>query len=364
MRGRALIAVLVCSLLSAKAIADDPRDVSEFVVTVGNQAINVDSVVGLSIGVAVGDKVLAVKGFGLANVELNASATAETVYRIGSITKQFTAAAVLLLFDEGKIDIEAPLMKYLPDYPAHGRAVTVRHLLQHTSGVKDFTRLPAYRRERPLDVSKDEVLGRFQSLPLEFQPGEKHRYCNSGYFLLGVIVEQASGESFREFVESRLFKKLGMQHSHCDRSQTIIPHRATGYTRWGGTLRNAPHISLSQTVGAGNVAATVGDLILWQRGLFAHRLLQAETVHLMTTPGKLNDGKSFNYGMGVRSSRLANQQVVRHGGGISGFRSDLAYYPESKLTIAVLSNCEHANPKKISDRIARFILNDPNRKSE
>ncbi|MBT6156893.1 MAG: beta-lactamase family protein [Planctomycetaceae bacterium] len=355
------IAVFTCALHASRGVADEAKDVAGFVVSVGDKAVEDDKITGLSIGVAIGDEVLAAKGFGLANVELNVPVTADTVYRIGSITKQFTAAAILILVEDGKIDLDAPLTKYLPDYPSHGSAVTVKHLLQHTSGVADFTRLPEYRRDRPLDVSKDEVLDRFQNLPLKFPPGEKHRYCNSGYFLQGLIIEQASEKSFREFVESRLFEKLKMQHSYCDRSQTIIPHRAAGYTRWGGKLRNAPHISLGQTVGAGNISATMTDLIVWQRGLFADRLLRTETVRQMTTPGKLNDGKPFNYGFGVRVASLANHKVVRHGGGISGFRSDLAYYPDSRLTIVVLSNCEHANPKKISDRIARHMLNKTKR---
>ena len=224
------IAVFTCGLHASLGVADEARDVADFVVSVGEQAVENDKITGLSIGVAIGDEVLTAKGFGLTNVELSVPVTADTVYRIGSITKQFTAAAVLILVEDGKIALDAPLTKYLPDYPAHGRAVTVKHLLQHTSGVADFTRLPEYRRDRPLDIPKDEVLDRFQNLPLKFPPGEKHRYCNSGYFLLGLIVEQASGKSFREFVEDRLFKSLEMQHSYCDRSQTIIPHRAAGYS--------------------------------------------------------------------------------------------------------------------------------------
>lgn len=265
---------------------------------------------------------------------------------------------MLLLVEDDEISLDAPLTKYLPGYPKHGSSVTIRHLLQHTSGIRDFTRLPNYRRERPLDVSRDQVLDRFQNLPLEFQPGEKHRYCNSGYFLLGRVVEEVSGKTYREFVEQRLFRKLGMRRSYCDRSRTIIPQRAAGYTRWGGALRNAPHISLSQTIGAGNIAATATDLILWQRGLLANRLLKTESAQLMTTGGKLNNGKPFNYGFGMRVGRFADNKVVSHGGGISGFRSDLAYYPDSELTIAVVANCEHANTKKISDRIARYMLNE------
>lgn len=327
-----------------------------FIGQLAREAIESKKAVGLNIGVSRGDKILFAQGFGLANVELHVPATKDTVYRIGSVTKEFTAAAVLLLVEEGKIDLDAPLTTYLPEYPEQGKTVTVRHLLRHTSGVKDFTRLPNYRKERPLDVTQQQVLERFQDLQLEFPPGEKHRYCNSGYFLLAMIVEKASGKPFPEFIEEHLFQKLGMKQSYCDHGRRIIPNRASGYTQWGGHLRNAPYISLNQTVGAGNLALTVGDLIKWQQGLMSHRLLKKEQLELMTARGQLNNGKPFNYGFGVRLGTLDKHPVIRHGGGISGFRADLAYYPESHLTIVVLANNDSLNTKRLSDQIARFLL--------
>ena len=357
-----LVLSFVMHATASNGVAEDVRNVCEFVEFIGKQAIEIDKVVGLGIGVASGDETLVNKGFGLANVELNVPATANTVYRIGSITKEFTAAAVLLLVEDREISLDGVLTEYLPGYPKQGDSVTIRQLLQHTSGVPDFTRLTNYRRERPLDVSREQVLDRFQKLPLEFQPGERHRYCNSGYFLLGLVVEEVSGKSFREFVEQRLFRKLGMRRSYCDSSSLIIPQRAAGYTRWRGKLRNAPHISLSQTIGAGNVATTTTDLILWQRGLVTHRLLRIESADLMTTRGKLKNGKSFNYGCGLRIESVAKQKVIQHGGAISGFRSHLAYYPDSELTVAVVANCDHANAKKIADRIARYILSENEKK--
>ena len=342
-------------------LGNETDDVRVFVESVGGEAVEAGRIVGLSIGVARADEILVAEGFGLASVELDVPATADTVYRIGSITKQFTAAAILLLVEEGKVSLDGSLTTYLPDYPKVGDVVTIRHLLQHTSGVVDFTRLPAYRLERPLEVSQEQVLNRFQNLPLEFRPGDKHRYCNSGYFLLGLVIERASGVSFKEFAEQRLFRKLGMQSTFCDSSRRIIAHRAAGYSRWGGTLRNAAHINLNQTVGAGNLSATVKDLILWQRGLVAHRLLTAGSINSMLARGKLNNGKPFDYGLGIRTGRLDGQKVIRHGGGISGFRSDLAYYPDSEITIAVAANSEHANTRAISDRIARFLIKQNDR---
>jgi CubicO group peptidase (beta-lactamase class C family) len=353
-----VIAAVVCTFWSTvqDGLADEVQDVRDYVLSVGARTVEIDHVVGLSIGVARGDEVLIAEGFGLANVELDVPATADTVYRIGSITKEFTAAAILLLVEDGKVSLDGVLTTYLPEYPEAGDSITIRHLLQHTSGVANFTGLPAYRQERPLEVSQQQVLDRFQNLPLEFPPGDKHRYCNSGYFLLGMVIERASGVSFREFVEQRLFRKLGVQTTYCDSALRIIPHRAAGYTHWGGVLRNASHINLGQTVGAGNLAATVTDMIIWQRGLVAHRLLTDGSFRLMTTAGKLNGGKGFDYGLGIRTGRLGDHKFIRHGGGISGFRSDLAYYPESEITIAIAANCDRVNTRVISDRIARYVM--------
>ncbi len=248
------ILILFLALWSSDSFAADPTDdFTSFVTEVCRDAVDSGKAVGMSVGVARADTVLFADGFGLANAELNVPATADTVYRIGSVTKEFTAAAVLLLVEDRRIALDAPISEYLLDYPEHARLVTVRHLLQHTSGVKDFTRLPDYRRERPLEVTQPEVLERFQHLPLEFSPGTKHRCCNSGYFLLALIIEKVTGKTYREFLEERLFFKLGLRRTYCDRAARIISDRAAWYTKWGGKLRNASFISLNQTTGAGNL---------------------------------------------------------------------------------------------------------------
>lgn len=351
-----LVSILTLSLClwgNPPSAAEPADEFASHVETICRDAVDSGRTVGLSVGVARGDTVLFVEGFGLANAELNVPATSDTVYRIGSVTKEFTAAAVLLLVEDSRIALDAPVSEYLPDYPEHTRMVTVRHLLQHTSGVKDFTRLADYRKERPLEVSQSDVLQRFQHLPLEFAPGAKYRYCNSGYFLLALIIEKVTGKTYREFLEERLFFKLGLRTTYCDHSARIIPNRASGYTRWGGKLRNASFISLNQTIGAGNLASTVTDLIAWQRGVMQYRLLRSESISAMTSRGRLTDGKEFNYGFGIRTAKLDGKAVFRHGGGISGFRADLAYYPDTDLTIAVLANSDGFNTAKLSDQIAR-----------
>ena len=350
-----LIAVASRPTSSAMVRAEDSIDFVSIVEAVGRRTVDVGQGVGVSIGIAKDDAILCSRGFGLANVEWNIPVDDEAVFRIGSITKEFTAVAILLLVDDGEIALDDPLNKFLPDYPRPGGDATIRQLLQHTSGIKDFTRLPKYRQERPIDALPQDVLARFQHLPLEFASGSKHDYCNSGFFLLALVVERASGKTFRQFVEGRLFAPLKLTQTYCDSNSRIVPHRAAGYTKWGGVLRNAPHISLKQTVGAGNLSSTVTDLLKWQRALVSNRLISQESLTQMLAKGSLEDETTFNYGLGVRLQKLDGNDVIRHGGGISGFRSDVAHYPKSGYTIAVLANSENVNAAGISDQIARRL---------
>ena len=334
-------------------------DIEAIVDSAGTEIVATDKAAGLTIGVAKGDEVLCVKPFGLANVEHNAPVTEQTVFRIGSITKEFTAAAILLLIEEGKVRLDDPLSKFLSEYPGPGAQATVEQLLQHTSGIADLTGQPSFRRDRQIDLSPDEVLDRFKDLPLEFESGRQHKYCNSGYLLLARIIETASGKPYCDFVEERLLKVAGMQQTCCDDQSRIIPHRAAGYSRWGGRLRNAPHVSLNISTGAGNMISTARDLLLWQQTLVGHRLLKKSSFELMTTKGKLNSSKEFSYGLGVFIQNVGSRRVIRHGGGISGFRSDLAWYPESGYIIAVVANSDSAKAGQISQRIARRLLVEP-----
>lgn len=299
------------------------------------------------------DTILFAEGFGLANVELRVPVSKDTVFRIGSITKEFTAAAVLLLVEDGRLKLDASICDYLPDYPEHARLITIKHLLQHTSGLVDFTRLPDYRRERALAISLPDVLLRFQQRPLEFQSGQKHRYSNSGYVLLAAIVEKVTGRPLNELIQQRIVDKLELGGTYCDDPARVIPNRASGYTIWAGRLRNAPFIHLKKSAGAGDMASTATDLVRWQRKLMMNRILRPETVKMMTARGRLKDGSPFNYGLGLRISQRVGKKVLSHGGGISGFRADLAYYVEEELTIAVVANNDKYDVAKLSNEIAR-----------
>ncbi len=354
---RILAIPFICWGGFAGAQAEPPDDLEAFVDSVAEAVIESGESVGLSVGIAKGDEPWLAKGYGLANLELKAPATAKSVYRIGSITKQFTAAAVLLLVEDGRLSLDDPLTRFLPDYPTQGHEVTVRQLLQHTSGIKSFTSLPSYRRDLHQPVTHEDIIKRFKDEPFDFPPGEKFSYCNSGYYLLGVIVEKASGQTYEEFLKERILLPLELKTTVYDRHGLIIPNRAAGYGKaWGGGFRNADYVNMGQPFAAGALASTVEDLIRWQQGLATHKLLKPASWESMTTRGKLNDGKTSTYGLGVFLRKLDDRQTIRHGGGIKGFRSDLAFFPDTSITIAVLTNSEGAHPERITDRIARHIF--------
>jgi len=341
----------------ASAQASPPEGLEKFVDSVAQAVIESGESVGLSIGIAKGDERWLAKGYGLANLEHKAPATAASVYRIGSITKQFTAAAVLLLVEDDKLSLDDPLTRFLPEYPMQGHEVTVRQLLQHTSGIMSFTSLPSHRSKLHQPVTHEDIIGRFKDEPFDFPPGEKFSYCNSGYYLLGIIIEKASGQTFEEFLKERIFSVLRIEATFYDRHGLIIPNRAAGYGKaWGGGFRNAAYVNMRQPFAAGALASTVEDLIRWQRGLVNHELLKPASWKAMTTPGKLNNGKTSSYGLGVFLRELDDQPAIRHGGGIIGFRSDLAYLPDTDITIAVLTNTEGARPQRITDRIAQYLF--------
>ncbi|NQT11507.1 MAG: beta-lactamase family protein [Planctomycetes bacterium] len=354
--------VLASVLVGARAEATETLE--EIVDSIAGEVVESGSTPGLSVGIARGDEVLLAKGYGLADVELSASASEKTVYRIGSITKQFTAAAILLLAEDGDLALDDPIARFLPNYPTQGKTITVRHLLSHTSGIKSFTNMPSYRREMRNDVSHEEIIDRFKDAPPNFAPGEKFRYCNSGYYLLGVILEKASGQSYADFLGERLFRPLALENTCYDRHARIIANRASGYSRSREGFRNAPYVSMTQPFSAGALVSTVEDLIAWQRALIGGKLLSADSYQSMTSPATLNDGRHAPYGLGVFTGEFDGHTVVRHGGGIKGFRSELAYLPEIDHTIVVLANGESAQPEKLSRRIAKHLFGEEQEKGE
>jgi CubicO group peptidase (beta-lactamase class C family) len=299
-----------------------------------------------SVLVARGSTVVFDKAYGFANLEWDIPNTPTTKFRLGSITKQFTAASILLLQERGKLNVDDPVKKYMPDAPAAWDKVTIYHLLTHTSGIPSFTGFPDYASTEATPTTPEKLVARFRDKPLEFQPGEKWNYSNSGYVLLGYLLEKISGQTYEKFVQESIFTPLGMKDSGYDSNRAIIARRATGYTPSENGPVIAGYIDMTIPFSAGALYSTTEDLLRWEQGLFGGKVLSAASLEKMTTPFK-ND-----YACGVGVSTAKGHKVIEHGGGIEGFNTQLAYYPDDKLTVVVLANLNGGAPSGIAAKMA------------
>ena len=282
------------------------------------------------------------KGYGMANLELGVPAAPEDVFEIGSVTKQFTAAAILLLQERGLLRVEDEITKHLPDYPTHGERITIENLLSHTSGIPSYTSLPEWFPRVREDMSPAALIALFKDKPLDFKPGTRWSYSNSGYIVLGALIEKVSGKSYERFLTEEIFQKLGLSHTRYNHPEEVVPHRAAGYGRDAGGLRNARYLSMTQPYAAGALLSTVDDLAKWDAALKTDALLSPASRERMFTPVKLSSGETTGYGYGWVIGSLAGKRVIEHGGGIFGFVCDEARVPEMGLFVAVLSNNEAA----------------------
>ena len=292
--------------------------------------------------VARGADVLLDKGYGFADLELNVPASPKTKFRMGSVTKQFTAAAILLLQERGKLNVSDPIKKYMPDAPAAWDKITIFNLLTHTSGIPNFTSFADYASLEPFATTPEQLVARFREKPLDFHSGEEWSYSNSGYVLLGYLIGKISGENYAQFVKESIFKPLGMADSGYDSNSAIIQNRASGYAQGPNGLVNAGYIDMTIPLSAGGLYSTTEDLLRWEQGLFGGKLLSGASFKAMTTPFK-ND-----YAFGLRVHAVDGHQVIEHPGGIEGFNTLLAYYPEDKFTVIVLGNVNGAAPDEIA----------------
>ena len=299
-----------------------------------------------SVLVARGEEILLNKGYGSANLEWNIPNSPATKFRLGSVTKQFTAAAILLLEERGKLKTDDPVKKFMSDAPTAWEKITIYHLLTHTSGIPNFTSFPDYPSQKPFAATPEKLVARFRDKPLDFQPGEKWSYSNSGYILLGYVLEKASGESYEKFLQENIFGPLDMKDSGYDSNSAIILRRASGYGPGKDGPMNAEFIHMSIPFSAGALYSTTEDLLRWQRGLFGGKLLSAASLAKMTTPFK----DDYACGVGVRT--VNGRRVIDHGGGIEGFNTFLAYYPDDKLTVVALSNLNGGAPQQIVSQLA------------
>ena len=282
--------------------------------------------------VARGNEILLSKGYGLANLEWDIPNTPSTKFRLGSITKQFTAASILLLEERGKLEIEDPIKKHMPDAPAAWDGITIYNLLTHTSGIPNFTALPEYSKLRPFAAPVAKTIEAFRDKPLDFAPGERMSYSNSGYLVLGHVIETVTGASYAAFLQENIFTPLGMKDSGFDSNSEIIARRAAGYTPTPKGPTNTGFIHMTIPHAAGSLYSTTEDLLRWQQGLIGGKVVSPASLAKMTVPFK-ND---YAFGLVVRTAN--GRKIIQHGGGIEGFNTSLSYYPDSRITVVVLAN--------------------------
>ncbi|HUR94416.1 MAG TPA: serine hydrolase domain-containing protein [Gemmatimonadales bacterium] len=321
--------------------------------SVARAALRAGPIAGMSVALVRGSDVLLAKGYGYADLENSVPATQHTVYRIASITKQFTAAAILQLAEQGQLNLDDDIRRYLPSYDTQSYTITIRQLLNHTSGIRSFTELPAFQARDRLDLPAESLLAIFQHEPLDFPPGAGFRYNNSAFYLLGLIIERVSRQPYGEYLRGHVLAPLGLRETYSCRDAPIIRHRARGYRLSGGKLQNAQYLSMEPPTAGGSLCSTVLDLVTWTRALAEGRLITHASYLQMTTPGTLPDGITLGYGHGLFVSTLGGHREIVHGGDINGFSAYKAYYPDDSLTLVILSNTE--GPLVSSGQIPRAI---------
>lgn len=316
---------------------------------------------GAAVIVVQGGKPLLRKGYGLANVELSVPIAPEMVFRIGSVTKQFTAAAILKLVEAGKLSLSDKIGRFLPDFPTRGKRITIEQLLTHTSGIKSVTGMPSWPAHMREDWTLAQLIAFFQNEPFDFEPGTKWKYNNSGYHLLGAIIEKVSGKKYEDFVAEAIFRPLKMERTRYGSDAPIIPGRVEGYQRTPGGIVNAPYVSMTQPFSAGALVSTVDDLARWQAALDGNGFLSAESRRRMWTPVTLPDGTPTGYGFGWGIWRYEGHAVVEHGGAINGFVTANMRWPDDRVYVAVLSNATGPgrDPRMLALRAASLVAGIP-----
>jgi len=294
---------------------------------------------GCAILIARNGQVIYKKAFGSANLELDVPMKPDFVFRIGSITKQYTAIAILQLVEQGKLSLHDQIQKYIPTIPLTIPPVTLEQLLTHTSGIPDYEVLnfPIPTAIR-IDFPARQIIDSLMKLPLDFTPGSRYHYSNSNYFLLGYILEQVSGQTYPDYLQEHLFKSAGLTHTDYDSPEKIIPGRVSGYAGHHHHWTNAGYISMSQVFSAGALVSTVEDEFKWHQALRTGKLIKKATLEKAQTPFTLTDGQPSEYGYGWLIRRRNNTRSIEHSGGIDGFQSDEIYFPEKDIFIATLYN--------------------------
>lgn len=312
---------------------------------------------GISFLVAKEGKTIYHKAFGKSNLELNTSLQSNSVFQIGSITKQFTAVSILILVEQGKLNLNDKIGNYIPAYTHVGKDITIHHLLNHTSGIKNKTLLSAQNFTSKNEISPTKLIAYFKNEPLEFKAGEQFKYSNAGYILLGKIIEVVAKKSYGEFIKEHIFDKVGMSSSSYGNKKQHIKTSVSGYNVERNKFIKVADMNLSLAYSAGGILSTTNDLLKWQNTLLSNTLLKASTIKKAMNPNILNNGKKIPYGYGFRFSRLGRSPVIAHTGSTKGFTSLSIFLPKEKVYITALSNCNCKNINNVAKAVAsQFVI--------
>ena len=346
-----------------------PRTLAQRIDSLVEAARAVRSIPGTAVGVVLGSDTITLRGYGEADVEHHAAVTPETVFHLASISKQFTAAGILRLVDRGKLSLDDELTRFVPDFVTNGRRVAIHHLLAHTHGMQEYNRPEVYS-DFPKPFNHKRFLELMKDQPFDFPVGERYLYRNTGYYFAAMIIEQLGGREgatgggagpitgrrYGDFLADELFRPAGMQGTSDCRDRPIVERRARGYAMEGKTLVNALPLDWSWALGVGSLCSTVRDLLRWNSALHGGRVLSKALYERMIAPAVLNDGTKTEYGLGLAVTSVDGHRVFQHGGGAPGFSTHLAYYPDDRLTIAVLTNQEAGGAGAIARDIAAVVL--------
>jgi len=314
---------------------------------------------GLSLAVVKDGRPLIVKGYGLANIEHQVPVKPETIFQSGSVAKQFTATAVMLLAADGTLALDDKISKYLGVVPPPWKNITIRHLLGHTGGMTDYPRDLDLRR----DYTEDEMMSLIKGIPLAFEPGEKWQYSNLGYVTLGILIHKVTGKFYGDILSERIFRPFGMMTARVISESDIVPNRAAGYRLSHGEIKNQEWVSPSvNTTADGSLYLSTRDMLRWDEALSGNNLLSRSSLRQMWTPVKLNNGKSHGYGFGWSLRNVNGQALVEHGGAWQGFKAHIAMYPYNRLTVIVFANLEQTNQSRIAHGVAAIV--DPKLKPD
>jgi CubicO group peptidase (beta-lactamase class C family) len=359
------LAIAVLSLATAESAAgkrpgDEPSEQVDRLVEAERRA---QQIPGVSIAVCREGRILKANGYGRANVELDVPVTPETIFQTGSVGKQFTSMAVMMLVEGGKIGLDDEIVKYIPESPGAWKEVTVRQLLTHTSGIADYGGEEDSMAKGVINFRKDytekQLVEAFAKMPMDFAPGEKWKYSNTGYVLLGVIIHRVTGEFYGDFLQERIFKPLGMTSTRIISEADIVSNRSSGYRLVKGELKNQEWVSPTlNTTADGALYTNVLDLAKWDAALDRRLLVKPSSYGAIWTPVKLNNGKSYPYGFGWSIREARGKRVVSHDGAWQGFTMSISRHLDDRFTVIVMTNLDsdHAKPEKIVEAITSIYL--------